>query len=944
MAFLRRILVGLLFATAGAVSIEASEVGPEFPTEQIVGIPFPFRMHVDEISASYRNGEIDEAIAEVPESIRALVTSDRAAGIEALAAFFRTDGGNTGPARDEYHLVKRLHDWITYRVAYDTYLFEDRDGHEGSRDPLEFLSYADGARTTCTGFSALFQMLATAAGIESRTITGRARSYGSYAGAVGNHAWNAVRINDRWYIVDTTADARMHAEGAGRGERGEYEDEWLFVAPEAILVKNWPDAFENQLIDDPISYESFVAMPLVSLGFFEGGLRPAPGAMDGDGLFEGRTRVAVPRGGGNLYEWLEYYQTSDGRYSVELLVPTESFVYAELYGGGAGALLDSMAQAGSLDASVIRDGSAPGPDAPPAGVASGGGGGLLGVSDEQELDYRTLVEYAPYNNEYRRVTITWSLPAVQHGRQFFRGSYRVRPLSLTEPARTAYSFYLRAGSRDGERLPDENVLVRQSGEHHFNVQVGNIKPLEGNAFAVNVHHPPQVVIGARLAAISNVPVERHHFRTHPAPGVTRYVVTPPAAGEYVLRLLAKERNAPVFTHAIALYRFRSSNEGLRHLPFGELDLEPEFHELGLEIVESALTGEEGVYELRVDTPERVQLTGTLSAVGPEGSYLNDSGGERVRPVLHDSVDVGISEDGRRRYHFTFSPGTLGTAHDGFRDVAARPDFAGFVARVFSKQDETYTTVATFYIPAAKNGESPLLPRSGTIARRAALYEFGLSVRSHNATGAADEGYLEVTVDHPADVELASGLYDTSLSSRRSDGEYYTRGNRILSYTQNSWTAYVRPPDDDHYVFRVFARRAGTESYTTVLEIPVNGTEFADAGPITFPPLWRPILALEFAGEGFSLQDVSVSSDDRAKDRELTIVVSAPPGVEMRGLLRDIRGDNLDDRIATEATPAEGSTTYRFTFSLPANSRGEPVAVRIYRYDGEYRLRMSMIVE
>jgi hypothetical protein len=286
----------------------------------------------------------------------------------------------------------------------------------------------------------------------------------------------------------------------------------------------------------------------------------------------------------------------------------------------------------------------------------------------------------------------------------------------------------------------------------------------------------------------------------------------------------------------------------------------------------------------------------------------------------------------------------GTGHDGFRTAAARPDFGGFVARVFREHEGSYTTVATFYVPAPASGEGPLLPQTGTLARRAALYEYGLSVRTHNVAGAAQDGYLELTIEHPTDVELASGLYDTSMSSRGTDGEFYTRGNRILSYADGSWTAFVRPPDQGHYVFRVFARRAGTEAYSTVLEIPVNGEEFAGARLVSFPPLWQPVLAREFSAEGFQLQEISIPSEDRETERELTIRVSGPAGVEMRSLLRDIQGNNLDGRTAVTSTPTESGTEFVFTFALPANPRGEPLAVRIYRYDGEYRLRVSVIVE
>ncbi len=291
-----------------------------------------------------------------------------------------------------------------------------------------------------------------------------------------------------------------------------------------------------------------------------------------------------------------------------------------------------------------------------------------------------------------------------------------------------------------------------------------------------------------------------------------------------------------------------------------------------------------------------------------------------------------------------SPGVLGTAHDGFRDVAARPEFAGFVARVSQKNGDEYTTVATFFVPPAANREGPLLPRVGTIARRPALSDYGISVRTHNAAGAARDGFLEVALDVPPDVELISGIYDTALSSQTPEGENYSRGNRILSHTATSWTAYVRPPDEEHYVFRVFARRGGTGDYTTVLDVPLSGAEFAGAGPRTFPPPWKPILFEEFPAEGLTLEEISVSSERRELDRELTLIVRAPAGVELRALLRDVQGNNLDGRTVVEQAPTDDGVEYRMTIVLPSNPSGQPLAVQLYRYDGQYQLRMMMLVQ
>jgi len=50
----------------------------------------------------------------------------------------------------------------------------------------------------CAGYSNLFQQLCTQSGIRSVYITGHVRNTNE------EHAWNAVSINHKWYLIDAT--------------------------------------------------------------------------------------------------------------------------------------------------------------------------------------------------------------------------------------------------------------------------------------------------------------------------------------------------------------------------------------------------------------------------------------------------------------------------------------------------------------------------------------------------------------------------------------------------------------------------------------------------------------------------------------------------------------------------------------------------------------------
>ena len=49
----------------------------------------------------------------------------------------------------------------------------------------------------CASYSAAFKLLADSAGLESIVVTG-------YLDGSVPHAWNKVKLDDEWYIVDAT--------------------------------------------------------------------------------------------------------------------------------------------------------------------------------------------------------------------------------------------------------------------------------------------------------------------------------------------------------------------------------------------------------------------------------------------------------------------------------------------------------------------------------------------------------------------------------------------------------------------------------------------------------------------------------------------------------------------------------------------------------------------
>jgi transglutaminase/protease-like cytokinesis protein 3 len=112
------------------------------------------------------------------------------------------------------------------------------------------------------------EALGRAAGVEVAYIVGDARH--SSASVEGDsHAWNAVRINGRWYLLDATWDAGTVA---GDTFTKRYSTDYLLAPPDVFGRDHYPEDPRWQLRVTPISRGEFFRQPMMSAAFYAQGL------------------------------------------------------------------------------------------------------------------------------------------------------------------------------------------------------------------------------------------------------------------------------------------------------------------------------------------------------------------------------------------------------------------------------------------------------------------------------------------------------------------------------------------------------------------------------------------------------------------------------------------------------------------------------------------------
>lgn len=184
--------------------------------------------------------------------------------VESLAAYL------IEPAANEQEKARAIFRWICQNIDYDLgSYFTGSLSSTNSADVLKSRS------SVCSGYSDLFSALAGEAGLEAVEIRGYGKGYsyrpGQRFSGPYNHAWNAVKINGSWRLMDPTW-------GAGYlGRDGKYhrwfDDHYFMTPPDQFIFDHLPEEEGWQLLDRPLSQAQFEDLVYVESDLFNLGLK-----------------------------------------------------------------------------------------------------------------------------------------------------------------------------------------------------------------------------------------------------------------------------------------------------------------------------------------------------------------------------------------------------------------------------------------------------------------------------------------------------------------------------------------------------------------------------------------------------------------------------------------------------------------------------------------------
>lgn len=124
----------------------------------------------------------------------------------------------------------------------------------------------------CEGYSRLLTEVLKDLDIISVVVTGYAKTYVQEIGRKrnkSNHAWNAIKIDDKWYLIDATWST---GNSIYNSEFFNFTDTYFMIDPEKLVLTHFPDDKQWQLLKKPVSKIDYFNFPLFYSAYHTSGL------------------------------------------------------------------------------------------------------------------------------------------------------------------------------------------------------------------------------------------------------------------------------------------------------------------------------------------------------------------------------------------------------------------------------------------------------------------------------------------------------------------------------------------------------------------------------------------------------------------------------------------------------------------------------------------------
>jgi hypothetical protein len=182
--------------------------------------------------------------------------------VPALAAYLAQAGS------DDLTRARALYRWVAGHIDYDAIGF--RSNNYGDVSPEGVLRRR---ASVCEGYARLTEALGAAMGLQVEVVSGWSKGYGYTTGqrfdGPTNHAWNAVRIEGQWRLMDPTWGAGYLDQRMQFVRR--FQEHYFLTAPDAFVFDHLPQDPRWQLLERPVAAVEYADLAYLRPMFFLAG-------------------------------------------------------------------------------------------------------------------------------------------------------------------------------------------------------------------------------------------------------------------------------------------------------------------------------------------------------------------------------------------------------------------------------------------------------------------------------------------------------------------------------------------------------------------------------------------------------------------------------------------------------------------------------------------------
>jgi hypothetical protein len=149
--------------------------------------------------------------------------------------------------------IRAIFIWITNNIDYD--FKQSRYNQLSETVDIIANRTLKNRKGVCMHYAMLFDTMAKAAGIESYYITGYGRESNG-ALTKESHAWNAIKISGRYYILDVTWASGFMSDS---GYQKKLEEKYFMMPPDQAIKSHMPFDPIFQFLERPIKHEDFIS-------------------------------------------------------------------------------------------------------------------------------------------------------------------------------------------------------------------------------------------------------------------------------------------------------------------------------------------------------------------------------------------------------------------------------------------------------------------------------------------------------------------------------------------------------------------------------------------------------------------------------------------------------------------------------------------------------------